>query len=69
MSGGLPRGFDGCKGDRPRYVDENPLTVAEIIAMLEAGDIGEVEFTEIMLEKGQSLEVVGEVLAAAREEF
>jgi len=41
----------------------------ELIAAFLSGDIGDVEFTELMLEAGASVEEIGETLSKARREM
>lgn len=63
---GLPKGFDGDDdGEECRY--KAPL--CDLIEALNAGDIGEVEFTELALEAGMSMEQIGKELEIARGEW
>jgi hypothetical protein len=44
------------------------MTTAQIIDAYWAGDIGDVEFTELALQAGMSTEEIGKTLAEVREE-
>lgn len=43
------------------------ISVEDLIAALECGEMGEVEFTELALEAGMPMEQIGAELAKARE--
>jgi hypothetical protein len=64
MSTDLPQGFDGDDDDERRY--KSPF--CDLIEALNAGDMGEVEFTELALEAGMSIEQIGKELETARGE-
>lgn len=60
-----------CGEDVPtifEHIDTECQDWEVLIGQLEMGEIGDVEFTELALEAGMSLERIGKELAATREE-